>query len=117
MQVGIRDRVLPEHVQRAELLEGKLREYMMNRKLLLSQCERAMNYGEFSVAQELKALSDKQSEEVHAVEAELMDLYMQKQKSDQSFRNKERKGVLKIAKHLEAVSGNSEVVEEIEKSV
>ncbi|MCU5514392.1 hypothetical protein OCF62_07385 [Bacillus wiedmannii] len=115
--MGIRDRVLPEHVQRAELLEGKLREYMMNRKLLLSQCERSMNSGEFTVAQELKRLSDKQCEEVHAVEEELMDLYMQKQKSDQSFKNKERKEVLKIAKHLEAVSGSSEIVEEIEKSV
>ncbi|HDR7784926.1 TPA: hypothetical protein QCY04_005369 [Bacillus wiedmannii] len=109
--------MLPEHVQRAELLEGKLREYMMNRKLLLSQCERSMNSGEYTVAQELKRLSDKQCEDVHAVEAELMDLYMQKQKNDQSFRNKERKEVLKIAKHLEAVSGSSEIVEEIEKSV
>ncbi|SCC34636.1 Uncharacterized protein BC0861_03613 [Bacillus mobilis] len=104
-------------MQRAELLEGKLREYMMNRKLLLSQCERSMNSGEYTVAQELKRLSDKQCEDVHAVEAELMDLYMQKQKNDQSFRNKERKEVLKIAKHLEAVSGSSEIVEEIEKSV
>ncbi|WP_457807333.1 hypothetical protein [Bacillus wiedmannii] len=90
---------------------------MMNRKLLLSQCERAMNSGEFTVAQELKTLCDKQSSEAVAIESELMDLYMQKQKSDQSFRNKERKEVLKIAKHLEAVSGSLEVVEEIEKSV
>lgn len=109
--------MLPEHVQRAELLERKLREYMMNRKLLLSQCERAMNSSEFTAAQELKKLSDKQSEEVHAVELELMDLYMRKQKRDQHFKSKERNEVLKIAKHLEAVSGSSEVVEEIEKSV
>jgi len=109
--------VLPEHVQRAALLEEKLREYMMNRKLLLSQCERTMNSGEYTAAQELKKLSDKQSEEVYEVEMELIDLYMKKQKSNQSFRNKERKEVLKVAKQLEAVSGSSKVVEEIEKSV
>ncbi|MEB4816554.1 hypothetical protein QAC07_11935 [Bacillus thuringiensis] len=115
--MGIRDRVLPKHVQRAELLEGKLREYMMNRKLLLSQCERAMNSGEFTAAQELKTLCDKQSSEAVAIESELMDLYMQKQKSDQQNKSKERNEVLKVAKHLEKVSGNSKIVEEIKKSI
>lgn len=115
--MGLRDRVLPEHVQRAELLEGKLREYMMNRKLLLSQCERAMNYGEFTAAQELKTLCDKQSSEAVTIESELMDLYMQKQKSDQQNKSKERNEVLKVAKHLEKVSGSSKIVEEIKKSV
>ncbi len=109
--------MLPEHVQRAELLEGKLREYMMNRKLLLSQCERAMNFGEYTAAQELKKLSDKQSSEVSAIESELMDLYMQKQKSDQRFKSNERNEVLKIAKHLEEVNGSSKIVEEIKKSL
>ncbi|EMA6344851.1 hypothetical protein ACRS52_06480 [Bacillus cytotoxicus] len=114
--MGLADRVLPEHIQRAGKLENKLREYMKNRKILLRQCDRAMSDGEITAARELKALCNQQAEEAAAVEKELIELYMQKQKQDQYRRNKERNDVLGVADHLVEIGGNPEVVEQIRKN-
>ncbi|WP_242145621.1 MULTISPECIES: hypothetical protein [unclassified Bacillus cereus group] len=114
--MGLADRVLPEHIQRAEKLENKLREYMTNRKILLRQCDRAMNDGEITAARELKALCNQQAEEAAAVEKELIELYKQKQKQNQYRRNKERNDVLGVADHLAAIGGNLEVVKQIRKN-
>ncbi|MDY8165799.1 hypothetical protein [Bacillus thuringiensis] len=114
--MALADRVLPEHIQRAGALENKLREYMKNRKVLLRQCDRTMNDGEITTARELKEFCDKQTEEAAAVEKELVELYMQKQKRDQYLRSEERKNVIEVANHLEPLSGNPTVVEQIRKN-
>ncbi|QWG81940.1 MULTISPECIES: hypothetical protein [Bacillus cereus group] len=114
--MGLADRVLPEHIQRAWPLEKQLREYMQNRKILLRQCDRAMATGDITAARELKELSNKQLEESAAVEKELVDLYKQRQKRDQQLRNEERKNVLDVANHLESLGGNPKVVEQIRKN-
>ncbi|AGG04416.1 hypothetical protein H175_39p02 (plasmid) [Bacillus thuringiensis serovar thuringiensis str. IS5056] len=38
--MGLADRVLPEHIQRAGALESQLREYMKNQKMLEQQSNR-----------------------------------------------------------------------------
>ncbi|TKI43447.1 hypothetical protein [Bacillus mycoides] len=109
--MGLADRVLPEHIQRAGDLEKQLREYMQNQKMLEQQSNRAMNNREVTTALELKELSSKQKEEAAIAEKELIELYKERQKRDQ-----ERKNVLDVADHLEAQGGNPAVVERIRKN-
>ena len=80
--MGLADRVLPEHIQRAGALEKQLREYMKNQKMLEQQSNRAMNNREVTTALELQELSNKQKEEAAAAEKELIGLYKEKQKRD-----------------------------------
>lgn len=87
--MGLVDRVLPEHIQRAGALEKQLRDYMKNQKMLEQQSNRAMNNREVTTALELKELSNKRKEEAAAVEKELIELYRQKQKKDKYIRNEE----------------------------
>ncbi|MDF9503697.1 hypothetical protein P5808_26150 [Bacillus cereus] len=114
--MGLADRVLPEHIQRAGALESQLREYMKNQKMLEQQSNRAMNNREVTTALELRELSNKQKEEVAAVEKELIELYRQKQKKDKYIRNEEQKNVLEVADRLELLGGNPKVVEKIRKN-
>lgn len=110
------DRVLPEHIQRTGALESQLREYMKNQKMLEQQSNRAMNNREVTAALELKELSNKQKEEAVAVEKELIEMYMQKQKKDKYIRDEEQKKVLEVANRLESLGGNPKVVEKIRKN-
>ncbi|MDN4877244.1 hypothetical protein QYM23_31170 [Bacillus cereus] len=114
--MGLADRVLPEHIQRAGALEKQLREYMKNQKMLEQQSNRAMNNREVTAALELKELSNKQKEEAVAVEKELIEMYMQKQKKDKYIRDEEQKKVLEVANRLESLGGNPKVVEQIRKN-
>lgn len=114
--MGLADRVLPEHIQRARALESQLREYMKNQKMLEQQSNRAMNNREVTASLELMELSNKQKEEAAAVEKELIELYRQKQKKDKYIRNEEQKNVLKVADRLESLGGNPKVVEKIRKN-
>ncbi|MDA1850275.1 hypothetical protein PDL09_24205 [Bacillus cereus] len=114
--MGLADRVLPEHIQRAGALEQQLREYMKNQKMLEQQSNRAMNNREVTTALELKELCNKQKEEAAAVEKELIELYRQKQKKDKYIRNEEQKNVLEVANRLESLGGNPKVVEQIRKN-
>ncbi|MFQ6571481.1 hypothetical protein ACLOF6_27695 [Bacillus sp. AF53] len=114
--MGLADRVLPEHIQRAGALESQLREYMKNQKMLEQQSNRAMNNREVTASLELMELSNKQKEEAAAVEKELIELYRQKQKKDKYIRNEEQKNVLKVADRLESLGGNPKVVEKIRKN-
>ena len=109
--MGLADRVLPEHIQRARALEKQLREYMQNQKMLEQQSNRAMNNREVTTALELKELSSKQKEEAAVAEKELIGLYKEKQKRDQ-----ERNKVLDVASRLESLGGNPIVVEQIRKN-
>ncbi|EJR24604.1 hypothetical protein [Bacillus cereus] len=109
--MGLANRVLPEHVQRAGDLEKQLREYMQNQKMLEQQSNRAMSNREVTTALELKELSSKQKEEAAVAEKELIGLYKERQK-----RNQERKDVLEVANHLESLGGNPKVVEQIRKN-
>ena len=52
--MGLVDRVLPEHIQRAGALESQLREYMKNQKMLEQQSNRAMNNREVTTDEEQK---------------------------------------------------------------
>lgn len=114
--MGLADRVLPEHIQRARALEIQLREYMKNQKMLEQQSNRAMNNREVTASLELMELSNKQKEEAAAVEKELIELYRQKQKKDKYIRNEEQKNVLEVADRLESLGGNPKVVEKIRKN-
>ncbi|EPC8411695.1 hypothetical protein [Bacillus thuringiensis] len=114
--MGLADRVLPEHIQRARALESQLREYMKNQKMLEQQSNRAMNNREVTASLELMELSNKQKEEAAAVEKELIELYRQKQKKDKYIRNEEQKNVLEVADRLESLGGNPKVVEKIRKN-
>lgn len=109
--MGLADRVLPEHIQRAGALEKKLREYMKNQKMLEQQSNRAMNNREVTTALELKELSNKQKEEAAAAEKELIGLYKAKQKRDY-----EKEKVIEVANRLESLGGNPKVVEQIRKN-
>ncbi|PFJ16521.1 hypothetical protein COI89_10955 [Bacillus cereus] len=109
--MGLADRVLPEHIQRAGALERKLREYMQNQRMLERQSNRAMNNREVTTALELRELSSKQKEEAAQAEKELIGLYKKKQKRDQ-----EREKVLDVANRLESIGGNPKVVEQIRKN-
>lgn len=114
--MGLADRVLLEHIQRARALESQLREYMKNQKMLEQQSNRAMNNREVTASLELMELSNKQKEEAAAVEKELIELYRQKQKKDKYIRNEEQKNVLEVADRLESLGGNPKVVEKIRKN-
>ncbi|MBY7115169.1 hypothetical protein ILT06_30660 [Bacillus sp. 17RED48] len=109
--MGLADRVLPEHIQRAGALEKQLREYMKNQKMLEQQSNRAMNNREVTTALELKELSNKQKEEATTAEKELIGLYKAKQKRDY-----EKEKVFEVANRLESLGGNPKVVEQIRKN-
>ncbi|PGC12642.1 hypothetical protein COM08_27940 [Bacillus wiedmannii] len=109
--MGLADRVLPEHIQRAGALEKQLREYMKNQKMLEQQSNRAMNNRELTTALELRELSNKQKEEATEAEKELIGLYKAKQKRDI-----EKEKVFEVANRLESLGGNSNIVEQIRKN-
>ncbi|MDA2124497.1 hypothetical protein PDM82_26725 [Bacillus cereus] len=109
--MGLADRVLPEHIERAGTLEKQLREYMKNQKMLEQQSNRAMNNREVTTALELKELSNKQKEEATEAEKELIALYKAKQKRDI-----EKEKVFEIANRLESLGGNPNIVEQIRKN-
>lgn len=113
LTMGIKTRVLPEHLEKAMKLEDERRESIQNQQLLYKQMEQANRNGDKNVYVELNDLYKKQTGRYLEISKELSAMYFKKMKNDSS---KESKDVLDVADRLEAVGGRKEVVEAIRKN-
>lgn len=106
-------RVLPEHLSAAEKLGKELRECLQNQDILYKQMERANGSCDKNLYVELHELHRKQVMRELDISKELSAMYYKKLKRD---REQEKANVLDVAKRLEDVGGNKEVVEHIRKN-
>ena len=114
--LGIRDRVLEEHIVGATSLESQRRECMQTQVFLMMAMDKASDEGQTHLYTEFLELKNKELERARKIEEELSAMYTAKQKLIRERERKDREEILKIASRLEEVGGRAEIVEEIRKN-
>ncbi|PFE05071.1 hypothetical protein COE15_06850 [Bacillus cereus] len=111
--MGTKNRVLPEHLEKAMELEEERRECLQNQQLLYKQMKQANRNGDKNAYFELHALYQKQIRRDLERSKELSAMYFKKIKNDSS---EERKKILDVADRLEEAGGRQEVVDSIRRN-